>query len=213
MPRPRLAPAVLLALLIMILAACSSGGSSTTASPTAAASSAEASESADSSESEAAMPSIDLPNSAPELEALIPDEVGGVALQKFSMAGPEFMAQGEDNQEFVDFLDRLGAEPDDVSVAFGFGFDATGDSGGAGVFAFKVAGADTDQLLDEMQTSLEEEESATGFEDASVGGKDVRRGTSTDDTGNVYLYGVGDIVFFVATPDEDAAAEVLADLP
>lgn len=211
MPRPRLAPAVLLALLIIILAACSSGGSSASASPTAAASSAEASESADSSESESALPSVDLPNSAPELEALLPDEVGGVTLQTFSMAGQEFMAQGEDNQEFIDFLDRLGAEPDDVSVAFGFGADASG--GGAAVFAFKVAGADTDQLLDEMQGSLEEEESATGFEDANVGGKDVRRGTSTDDAGNVYLYGVGDIVFFVATPDEDAAAEVLADLP
>lgn len=212
MPRPRLAPAVLLALLIPILAACSSNGSSASASPTAIASSAAASESADSSESEVALPSIDLPNSAPELAALIPDEIGGVMLQKSSMDGQDFMASGGGtNQEFVDFLDRLGAEPDDVSVAFGSGADASG--GGAAVFAFKVAGADTDQLLDEMQASLEAEASATGFEDANVGGKEVRRGTSTDDSGNAYLYGVGDIVFLVATADEDAAAEVLAELP
>ena len=210
MLRLRFAPAGLLALLIL-MAACSSGGTSAsaTASPTAAASSEAASESADASASDA-LPSIDLPNSDAELEELLPDEIGGVTLTKFSMRGAEFMTQGD--QEFTDFLDRINAEADDVSVAFGVSMDAS--QSGTGVFAFQVRGTDNDVLLDELAGSLEDDGTATGFEDANVGGKDVRRAAAGDDAqGSVYLYGVGDIVFFITTTDEDAAAEVLSDLP
>ena len=210
MLRLRFAPAGLLALIIL-MAACSSGGTSAsaTASPTAAASSEAASESADASASDA-LPSIDLPNSDAELEALLPDEIGGVTLTKFSMRGAEFMTQGD--QEFTDFLDRIGAEADDVSVAFGVSMDAS--QSGTGVFAFQVRGTDNDQLLEELAGSLEDDGTATGFENANVGGKDVRRAAAGDDAqGSVYLYGVGDIVFFITTTDEDAAAEVLSTLP
>jgi hypothetical protein len=216
MTRLRFAPAGLVALLIL-LAACSSDGSSTSpsasasaaASSAAASESADASESAEASESEAALPSIDLPNSDAELEALLPNEIGGQTLTKFSMRGAEFMAQGD--EEFTDFLDRIGAEADDVSVAFGVSMSGTSQTG---VFAFQVRGTDNDELLDELAGSLEEDGTAEGFEDANVGGKDVRTAAAGDgETGTVYLYGVGDIVFFITTADDDAAAEVLSDLP
>ncbi len=210
MLRLRFAPAGLLALLIL-MGACSSGGTSAsaTASPTTAASSEAASASADASASDA-LPSIDLPNSDAELEALLPDEIGGVTLTKFSMRGAEFMTQGD--QEFTDFLNRLGASADDVSVAFGVSM-ASGQSG-TGVFAFQVRGTDNSELMSELAGSLEDDGTASGFENANLGGKDVQRSAAGDAAqGSVYLYGVGDIVFFITTTDEDAAAEVLSNLP
>ena len=210
MHRLRFAPAGLLALLIL-MAACSSSGtsSSATASQSAAASSAaaseSASESADASASDA-LPSIDLPNSDAELEALLPDEIGGEAAQKFSMRGDEFMATA--GPEFTDLIARLDAQAEDVSVA------GAGAPSGASALAFQVRGTDNAQLLDELASSLEDQGDVTGFEDATVGGKDVRRAAAGDEAqGSVYLYGVDDIVFFITTTDEDAAAEVLSDLP
>jgi hypothetical protein len=216
----------LVAILALALAACSSPGTSASSSASAAPSSASdeaspseaasESESAEASASEIAIPSIELPSSAPELEAVLPDEVGGVQLQKLSMQGAEFMQGGQADEEFLDFLDRLGAEPDDVSVALAFGFDVNApESGGVSLFAFRVAGADTDKLTDELKTSLESEGDAADWSESNVGGKDVLVGESTDEDspGQVYLYGVGDIVFFIGTTSQDDAVEVLSQLP
>src|SRR5918992_5229899 len=88
---------------------------------------------------EGAIPSFELPSSDAELEALLPGTIGNIEIQTFSMRGNEFMTSGEDNQEFIDFLERMGAQPEDVSVAGGFGFDAEDPTGGgAAIFAFRV---------------------------------------------------------------------------
>ena len=213
----------LVAIMALALAACSSPGtspsSSASAAPTTAVSeeaspSEEASASAEASSSELALPSIDLPSSAPELEDALPDTVGDVTLQKFSMRGAEFLQQGGDNQEFSDFLERLDAEPEDVSVAFAFGADAANASP-VSVFAFRVEGANTDDLTRELQGSLESDGTAADLSETNIGGKDVLVGESTDDSqpGSVYLYGVGDIVFFIAAADEAQATEILSQLP
>jgi hypothetical protein len=213
----------LVAVMALTLAACSSPGSSPSSSvasaePSSASEEAspsqEASASADASSSEMALPSIDLPNSAPELEDALPDSVGGITLQKFSMRGAEFLQQGGDDQEFQDFLERLDAEPDDVSVAFGFGADPA-NGAVLSVFAFRVEGASTDDLTRELQGSLESDGSAANLTKKNIGGKDVLVGESTDESspGSVYLYGVGDIVFFVSASDEAHATEILSHLP
>ena len=165
---------------------------------------------------EGALPSIDLPNSDAELEALLPATIGDIEVQTFSMRGNEFMASGEDNQEFIAFLERMGAEPDDVSVAFGFGFNAEDPTGaGAAIFAFRVVGASTDQLLGELESSLEAEQTASNWTETNIAGKDVLVGESLDESqpGAVYLYGVNDIVFFLSTADEAAAEDALNELP
>ena len=215
----------LVAILALTLAACSSPGTSPSSSeasaePSSASEEAspseEASASADASESEMALPSIDLPNSAPELEDALPDSVGDITMQKFSMRGAEFLQQGGDNQEFQDFLGNLDAQPDDVSVAFAFGTGGTDPQSPdvISVFAFRVEGADTDQLTSELRTSLEADGSAENLTEANVGGKDVLVGGTADTPGSqVYLYGVGDIVFFIGASDEAQATEVLATLP
>jgi hypothetical protein len=51
--------------------------------------------------------------------------------------------------------------------------------------------------------------------ESNIGGKDVLVGESTDEStpGKVYLYGVGDIVFFIGAADDAQATEVLDTLP
>jgi hypothetical protein len=204
-------------LLTILLAACSSGASSTPSASTAPVVSASASEAAPSVEASAsasadasvALPS--LPNSDTALEDLLPDELGGQPLQKTSMKGADFLDSGTtDNQDFKDFLQRLGAQPDDISVAIGFAM--TGDSQNS-IFAFRVKGVAQDKLTDEFKTSIEQDSSTKlTWQDETIGGKSVV--TTTDpDQGKIYVYPKGDTIFFVTSTDASVAEEALSQLP
>jgi hypothetical protein len=168
------------------------------------------------SPTEAALPSFALPDSAPELAALLPDEIAGAQAFKLSMSGEEMLAApegGEIDPEFVAFLERLGAEPQDVSFAVSAGTGGDGSST-VGVFAFRVEGADSDQLEREFQAVMEAQGEAVEWSPASVAGKDVLTAPDPDTEGNtMYVYTAGDIIFMVTAPDEATAAELLTDLP
>ncbi len=213
----RLATRGLVAALALALAACSSGSSSSaSASASASATTATQSEAASASASESAnasaLPSFDLPNSDTELEALLPDKIGGQQTTKSSMKGSELMTSGGDNQQIIDFLNSVGAQPDDVSVAFAFALSTNASS--TAVSAFRVKGVDHSILLNELSTSMQGDVGATGFTDATVGGKSVKKGTAPgQQTTSVYLYGVADLVFSVTSASDDAAAEVFSNLP
>lgn len=208
---------VLLTLLALFVAACTSDQAGSSASQSAAAQESEeaAAESDAGSESAVAFPSIDLPGSAPELEAILPDEIGGAEVVKFSMGGTELLADVEGSgvdPEFIAFLERLDAQPEDISMAFAFSVSPTGDS--AVIGAFRVAGASTDDLEREFLATMQSEAGAVAWESASVGGKDVQTSADPDTEGNsLYVYTAGDIVFFVTTADEATAAELLGPLP
>ena len=213
---------LLLTLLALVLAACSgnSGGSSTSVSASASAEASSPAESDDASEQPTesssdgtALPSMDMPNSAPELAALLPDEIGGQQVQKISMSGAELMAEGSGaDPEFVSFLERVGAQPDDVSVAFVFTLSAEGDT--AGIAAFRVAGASSDELEREFRASLDSEGETIDWQEQSVGGKDVLTAPDTNnEDATQYLYTVGDVVFIVTSTSEETAAELLEPLP
>jgi hypothetical protein len=205
------------ALLTILLAACSSGASSTpsaSAAPVVSASASEAAPSVEASASASADASValpSLPNSDTALEDLLPDELGGQPLQKTSMKGADFLDSGTtDNQDFKDFLERLGAQPDDISVASGFAL--TGDSQNS-IFAFRVKGVAQDKLTDEFKTSIEQDSSTKlTWQDETIGGKSVV--TTTDpDQGKIYVYPKGDTIFFVTSTDASVAEEALSELP
>jgi len=192
-------------LLALPVAACSSGGASTSTTPSATVEPSAADSGA------GAEPS--LPSEAQDLEALIPDTVGGVTLQKLSMRGNEFANSGSASAEAEEFLRNLGVSPDDVSVAIGFGVSAD-NSSGAAVFVFRAEGADSDRLLQTFKDATDAERDAPlDWESVTVGGKQVERATDPEQGNRVYLYVTGDLLVFVATSNEDDAAEVLAGLP
>ena len=210
---------VALLAIVAILAACSeqtpsdSDAASESASASASESaSVEATESAEASEI-GGLPSFELPQSAPELAALLPDEIGGALAFKISMSGEEMLAAGGDSgidPATVAFLERLDAQPEDVSFAVAA---STGAESTIGAFAFRVEGADPNELEQEFQAAMAAEQD-TDWAPASVGGKDVLTAADTDNPGNAfYIYTREDIIFVVTAPSEGEAAEILADLP
>lgn len=217
----------LTALIAVLVVACSSGPSASPSATVVASQPASvapttattASAAATSSGSEVAIPSFELPNSAPELLALLPDKIGEIASfpgAELSMNGKDFVEQGGDqgNQEFVDFLDRLDASTDDVSVASKTYADASNPTDASAIFAFRVAGADSGKLLTEMQTAMGQDQDNVTWSSANVGGKSVQV-AETDQTagGKTYLYVVNDIVFAVIASDDKIAADALSQLP
>jgi hypothetical protein len=195
----RVRAAAVCGLFIVALVACSSSSSSTTPTPsptptpTAAASA-------------GALPSISLPNNAKELEALLPDTLGGHTLTKFSMKGSDFVDQaGSANAELATWLNSLGKSLDDVSAAYAF--DVSG--GSTGVFAFRVNGVDHTTLLSTLQQAMKSE--LPTWTTATVGGKSVQ--TGSDSTSTQYIYGTADLIFVVFTDDPAVAAEALKALP
>jgi hypothetical protein len=189
----------------ILVTACGGGASSNSASQATAIATATVS---------AAQSSIlpSLPSSAKDLEALIPDEIGGITLQKFSMQGDEFVSSGGATEETQQFLKGLGVDTDDVAVAAGFG--SSTDTGALVVFVFRADGAGTDRLLTVFKKALDSDrDEALEWEAANVGGKQVERASDAEQEGQVYLYAQGDVLFYLAATREEDAAEALEALP
>ena len=207
---------LLIALLALVASACSSDQGDSSASPTAATqestpdpTESEAAESEAAEETVGAFPSFDT-NGDPELAARFPDTVGGSPLQVQSFRGDVFMAGGGSDPSFTAFLDSVGAELDDVSVAFGGVMTAENP---LSVGAFRILGASEDDLEREFIAASEESGDVTGLEQTSVGGKDVW--TAADPTGagmSVFIYTKDDTLYFL-TGNEEQVAEILAALP
>ena len=208
---------LLIALVALVASACSSdqAGSSASASEQAATQESTPSPEAEASESEAAasvgaFPSFDL-NGDPELAARFPDTVDGQPLQVQSMRGDTFMSMGGSDPSFDAFLESVGAELSDVSVAFGGA--ASGESV-LSVGAFRVLGASEDDLEREFIAASEESGDVSGLSRTSIDGKEVW--TATDATGasdmSVFIYAKDDTVYFL-TGTDDQVAEILAALP
>jgi len=210
---------LLVALLALVLSACASEQASPSASESEPAATDEATPEPSSQAPEAsgdadatlgAIPSFDL-NGDPELAARFPETVGGEPLQVQSMRGDTFMSIGGSDPAFQEFLDSVGAELSDVSVAFG---GATSGESFLSVGAFRVLGASEDDLEREFIAASEDAGDITGMEQASVGGKDVW--TAVDPSGetgtSVYLYTKDDTLYFL-TGSEAEVAEILEALP
>lgn len=163
----------------------------------------------------AALPSFVLPSNAKDLEALLPDEISGQKLTKFSMTGTDFMAQGDsNNKEFADFLQRVGAQPNDIAVAFGVAVDPAKPDASGGVFVFRVKGADSTKLTDEFKKAIASDTPGITWSSQTVGGKSVQVATTnTESSEKTYLYVREDIVFAVMSSDTATAQDALSKLP
>ena len=198
------------ALLSLVLVACSGGGTATapasaTPAPTPTP---EPTPTATAAGTPNPLASFDL-NQDKALEALLPDTVGNLALTKFSVKGAEFFTGAGTDPAFKDFLDRVHAQPDDVSAA------VAADQGSTlQLLALRVAGANTDDLKTEFRRALSESASTTvTLSEATVGGKSVLTGFDPDQEANVYFYVVNDVLFFVTTSDKTVAEAALQKLP
>ncbi len=148
----------------------------------------------------------------PELEATLPQKAGDITMQSFSMSGPDFLAADVDPQ-FTTFIDSLGADIEDVSVAFAFGSNTDGTNT-ASVFAFQIAGAEAQELIEEFKASAEDGGDPLVWNPDTVGGKSVEVAEPNDDFPTpLALYATGDVLYFVSATDPDAFEEIIAGLP
>ena len=159
--------------------------------------------------SQIALPSIDL-NGDPELASRFPETVGGQPLQLQSLAGDAFAAAGPD-PVFDDFLEAIGAEASDVSVAFGGALigEETLTAG-----AFRVRGASQDELEREFIAASEDAGEVPELTEETIGGKEVW--TAVEESGEtdvrVFVYTNGDTLYFL-TGGLEHVTEILEALP
>jgi len=202
---------VLLTLVALFVAACASDPAGSSASQSAVTQESEgATPEPAESESAVAFPSFDL-NGDPELAGRFPDTVGGQPLLVQSFRGDAFMDMSGSDPSFQAFLDSVGADMEDVSVAFGG--SVSGESV-LSVSAFRVVGASEDQLEREFIAASEEAGDVSGLTQTSLAGKDVW--TASDPSGatemSIYIYTKDDTVYFL-TGTEEQVAEILEALP
>jgi hypothetical protein len=216
----RLLPIFAIVTFVLVLATCQSAApsDSPTSSPTPTQASTpepteEATEDVGPTDGSPGLPDF---NADPALEAQLPDEIRGTTLTKFSFRAADVLDEGavdEETQRFLETITGMGASLDDVSLAF-----AADMSGGLNVqlIAFKVAGANADQLLAAIVAEAEADAGpGDQIGEASLGGKTVTTLLEASSTtrGPAYLYASGDTVYLAQSPDEALAAEVLAALP
>lgn len=204
-------PILLILLLALAVTACASDEATTpspaTPEPTAMATPEPSDDGT--TGSAGAFPSFDL-DGDPELAGRFPATVGGEPLQLQSLGGDAFAAAGPD-PVFDDFLDAIGAEATDVSVAFGGALigEETLTAG-----AFRVRGASEDELEREFIAASEEAGEVPELTEATIGGKDVW--TAVDDSGEtdaqVFVYTSGDTLYFL-TGSIEHVTEILEALP
>lgn len=147
-------------------------------------------------------------NADQDLEALLPDEIGGKKIQKLSMTGDTFMGSGESTEELEALLTQLGKQPSDLSVAFA-GTEA------AAIIAFRIKGVDANTFYNGFLAAAAGEDVAN-ISDITIAGKSAKKLVDAEQTVS-YLYLTGDALFTItaltgAIPD-DILNEIFTKLP
>jgi hypothetical protein len=201
----------------LLLAACGGSASPAPSAAASAASAPAASQPAAASEPAAtdqpsatdngSAPNVSLsPGSAPELEAMLPSIVNGVAFARTSFGGaamPAGMPIG--SGDLATFLQQNGKTLADVNIAMATPTDTA--KAATFVMAFQVKGVDGAKLADALGATT-----GNDLTKATVGGKQVlQAGVSGM---GVVLYVKGDVVFYILALGETSLTDgILAALP
>ena len=166
------------------------------------------------------IPTITLPSFAPDadLEALFPDSVNGQTLEITSAKGEDVVRAfgNTDPTRLQALISDLGVGMDHVSAAISFNVwpGATeGEFTGLTLIAVRVQGVPGGNTLAGLTEMTREDIENAQVGTASIGGKQVTAISNPEDADeNVYLYAVGDVVFFGGgTPNY--VEEAFAQLP
>jgi len=160
------------------------------------------------------IPSFALPSGDKALEARLPNSINGVTLQKYSIAGPDFLTDPSSAgaSDLNAALTALGKSPSDVGVAV-----ASDPSGQLDLTlgAFQIVGTDSGALLNAFVNATKNETPGAVVTTTSVGGKNVTEITNPEqsDTGSIAIYVNGDTLFFAQSSDSTLLATGIAALP
>lgn len=140
----------------------------------------------------------DVPHQVPDLEAMLPSEVLGVAVNKASTRGA--VEELDLSDDILDAIAASGGSAAETEVAVGTTADQS-----LLIMAIRVPGLDPENLL----AALVADNDPTAFpvREGRIAGKDV---TSLGDS--QFFYPAGDILFSVFA-DVNAANEIISQLP
>lgn len=140
----------------------------------------------------------DVPHQVPDLEAMLPSEVLGVAVNKASIRGA--VEELDLSDDILDAIAAGGGSAAETEVAVG-----TTEDQSLLIMAIRVPGLDPANLL----AALVADNDPTAFpvREGRIAGKDV---TSLGDS--QFFYATGDILFSVFA-DVNAANEIISQLP
>ncbi|MDQ2854414.1 MAG: hypothetical protein M3R32_06085 [Chloroflexota bacterium] len=146
-----------------------------------------------------------------ELEALIPDKIGDLTIQKSSAQGNDYLVSSGSSPQLVKFLQDLGVSPADVSLAIGSGSNAAASSS-VFMFVVRAKGADSARLLSAYKTaSTTAGETPIEWASSTISGKQVETGASNGAT--QYLYAKGEVLIWMTATDPALAEQALSGLP
>ena len=145
----------------------------------------------------------------PDLEALLPTTLGGVALMVESQAGTDLTTN---SNPFDAFLGGLGKTRADFSVASAYATSGLR----AEIGAWRVKDADAELMLQGFKTALQASSTTPLTQvNESIAGRTVTRigdpGQLTH--GPLYVVVRGDTLLFVQTPEPALAEEAMSKLP
>ena len=154
-----------------------------------------------------AIPSFEIPSFAgdDELEALLPDSVGGQTVIKQSLTGEDFINLGMGGAAALeDMLGEMGASIDDLSVAIG-------SAGTLVLFAYQVDGQSADQVFDGLEAAFQAGGGGT-VREITVGGRNVIQVTTATET--TYIYLASGVVFIIGgSVTTDLLQDAVSQLP
>ena len=192
----RLRPLLGAALAALLLTACQ-----TSASPSPSVE--------PSSASSAAFPSFE---GDPELEDSLPASAGSITFIRVSMTGSEFV-ESDVEPRFLDFLEAINADIEDVSVAVALGSNLEGDKT-ASILAFRIRGAEAADLVEEFKATADQGGDPLVWEPQTIAGKEVEVAQPNADFPTpIALYEQGEVLYFVSSSDEDAFEAIIDKLP
>lgn len=211
--RPRLGATALSLLIgpIAIVAACGPSAAAT-ATPGATTAAVVTPAPGTAGPTDGGLPTFALPSFTgdKDLEAMMPDEIGGQDVTVISMTGQEFLGMGG-SAEMDAMLKSLNKQPSDLSVAFAGTTAVT-------VIAFRVKGVAAGQIFPALVDAYKEGVSSTPTQ-VSFAGKSVTKFTpagASPDEAITYIYTAGDTVFAVGGIGDVSDAvltEVFSKLP
>ena len=145
-------------------------------------------------------------HAAPELEALLPGEIDGVALKKGSATGAGVFGSDAFSREMTKFLASVGKKPRDLRFA---NARDTSDRLGLETGVFRVPGIAAPRLRRAIVASSRPNAPDLRTGKTTLAGKPVT--TLVYPGGAIlYFYERGELVFYVGAQEEELAAKVVA---
>lgn len=147
-------------------------------------------------------------HAAPDIEALLPQTLGGVSLTVESQAGTELSTNSAAFDSFLKTLDKTRGDFDLASA-----YAPGGLKGAAGIW--RVNGADPAQLIAAFKVALQASSNVplTIVEETIAGHPVTRIGAPGElAQGPLYAFAKSNMILFVQTPDKALAEEAIGKL-